>query len=653
MTSKRKHALSAVLLYGLSFPTNRVHANQQQQQQLQQRQRQQECRLYLAETLDDDGHRTLGVFSGSGHVAGELVGSPDLVIPLVDTDITPEQQQQQQQQYNPLEHMVWNAFDAGGWTEALQVQSAALGLASLVRGNMDESNVFLIKSEQDSAGLHRSQDPGVGAFSYYHGAGIIATRDIPVGEELFFAHHSSHWSLDPPPNRSFDDDIDIDGDINKKRSHNGNDWLDDVMQNKKVQKYLSNVKGGMKKNVDSIRSVLLGLLHTTASASLNDSDDTIAAAAAFRSIMPETIMSEMEYLFQPKTKEWLQEHGWCLDHIRQGPSKIPQAGHGAFATRDLVQGSVITSTPLVQIPDKHLLEISLEQANYQHFQLLLNYCFGHPQGTQLLCPIGPNAGLINHSTKPNAVLQWSTRTNVHKKEWFNLTAKQLSQTTEIGLVLDYVALRDIAEGEEITINYGPAWQQAWEDHVKSWQGYTAEYVSAKTMNMKADTKILKTVEEQHFQPYPASVFTSCYYEHRPYEQGIVDRSGRYHDSSSVILKRWEPLEYGVPDHFFLRPCRILERYPIRRNPYLDPAQKQGDASVDLDGFAYTVQVLNFDSMHEDQRVHESETLIVSDVPREAIIFSDFMYTSDMHLPSAFRHEMQLDDSLFPRNWRNI
>jgi hypothetical protein len=40
------------------------------------------------------------------------------------------------------------------------------------------------------------------------------------------------------------------------------------------------------------------------------------------------------------------------------------------------------------------------------------------------------------------------------------------------------------------------------------------------------------------------------------------------------------------------------------------------------------------------------------VQRKAIRFYDHMYTSDMFLRNAFRHEIQLPDEMVPAAWRD-
>jgi hypothetical protein len=273
-------------------------------------------------------------------------------------------------------------------------------------------------------------------------------------------------------------------------------------------------------------------------------------------------------------------------------------------------------------------------------QLLLNYCFGHKTTVMLLCPIGPGTGFINHSRKPNAAIRWSTRTSSTNKEWLNMTDLELGDAIGIGLVLEYVALRDIQENEEIFIDYGLEWQAAWEQHMLDWNPLpeSARYISASDMNMKG-LEMIRTVDEQETEPYPDSVVTSCIYEYSQGDERETDMAEAM--ANQAVIKSWEPLEWGVPTYMFLRPCRVLAR-----------------EDYDVDGsedskHTYTVQILNHPNMHDSQIIPEDETVIVTDVPREAIAFTDFLYTTDMHMHNTFRHEMIMDDAVFPEKWRYL
>ena len=64
---------------------------------------------------------------------------------------------------------------------------------------------------------------------------------------------------------------------------------------------------------------------------------------------------------------------------------------------------------------------------------------------------------INHNSKsPNVKVRWPDKELIaHKPEWLHKDADFLRHTIQkIGLSFEYVALRDIAEGEEIFMDYG-------------------------------------------------------------------------------------------------------------------------------------------------------------------------------------------------------
>ena len=88
--------------------------------------------------------------------------------------------------------------------------------------------------------------------------------------------------------------------------------------------------------------------------------------------------------------DWLKEHGACIDNIRGYPSTLPNAGRGAFATRSIKKGDMITTTPLITIERDELMlwgrNKSGEQQELIGHQQLLNYCYGHRKSSLLYFP---------------------------------------------------------------------------------------------------------------------------------------------------------------------------------------------------------------------------------------------------------------------------
>lgn len=98
-------------------------------------------------------------------------------------------------------------------------------------------------------------------------------------------------------------------------------------------------------------------------------------------------------------------------------------GRGVFAVRDFVQGETIESTPVIFIPGEQKSHIERTALD------LYVYKFG-PEDTHLALPLGYGS-LYNHSFSPNAdfIRRWEEQ------------------------LIDFVAIRDIGQGEEITVNY--------------------------------------------------------------------------------------------------------------------------------------------------------------------------------------------------------
>jgi hypothetical protein len=211
-----------------------------------------------------------------------------------------------------------------------------------------------------------------------------------------------------------------------------------------------------------------------------------------------------------KTKEWLEEHGMCLDNIRPGMSTIRQAGRGAFATRRLAKGSVIAPLPVVQLR-RYQMEVyklcAVEKADSDDeenevfrigSQLLLNNCFGHPQSSLLLYPYSPVVNYRNHNrTIKNAELRWSNHPR-HRKDWLDRRPADLEQEKYAGLIMEIVATRDIEAGEELFLDYGDEWEKAWQTYLSEWEPPAESYISAADRNARNEPLLLDSEMKRGF-----------------------------------------------------------------------------------------------------------------------------------------------------------
>lgn len=119
-------------------------------------------------------------------------------------------------------------------------------------------------------------------------------------------------------------------------------------------------------------------------------------------------------------------------------------------------------------------------------ELLLNYAYGHPDSPMLLVPNAPMANFINHGgqEEANVQIRWPEPLSKTGRlfEWAYTRSKEdiyddnfestnhnawlkdhpIDVMEKSGkLAFEYVALRDIKDGEEIMIDYGDLWDDAW------------------------------------------------------------------------------------------------------------------------------------------------------------------------------------------------
>lgn len=329
-----------------------------------------------------------------------------------------------------------------------------------------------------------------------------------------------------------------------------------------------------------------------------------------------------------RSLEWLQTNGKCVDHIVEQSSTVPNAGRGAFAKRDLPNGTIITGSPLHHIPfqDRFVPMKSDDKSQIVGSQVVVNYCFGHDEMTMLLCPYGSGVNNINHAPhqgKVNVKVQWSHNGLTAQDDlWFYKTPSDFQQNKRSHLALDYVATRDIQQGEELFLDYGSAWLAAWKQHTKNWSpehSWAEGYLNGRDWNAKFGDMPLRTNEEVIFDPYPTTLQIRCHTD--------LVYSKNWKGNSRKIWN-WPIKEYGYA-------CDILNRTKSENGEYIYRVQLETDPTDRWDyrpaGRVYTLE----------------------DVPRKAIQFFDLPYTTDLHLQKAFRHWIGLPEELLQDAWRNV
>mmetsp|Transcript_15029 Transcript_15029/g.23152 ORF Transcript_15029/g.23152 Transcript_15029/m.23152 type:complete len:662 (+) Transcript_15029:73-2058(+) len=423
---------------------------------------------------------------------------------------------------------------------------------------------------------------------------------------------------------------------------------------------------------------------------LNSDDTAVNDGRSNNNSKDDTTMS-IDHLFN---------HGTCLDNIYPGKSSNGY-GRGALASRFIPSGSIVAPVPVLPLPRdelkflrlkewkkvtsfrKKLLketaggksdgdgdvtedELPLPPDMEWRQQLLLNYCYGHEQSSVLLFPYGVFVNYINHAPSAsestdgpvaNVKLQWSERlmNTTTKLDVRSLTPSQLweQSTPPEGLILELVALKDIKPDEEILLDYGSIWSEAWKEHsdqypesiLKLADDHTLEKEYSPAYIMDDVVTNLRTVEEQTQFPYPENVFTACFYR---YDTEATTKSDTVNKGKTEATP-WK-MSLGLFDMTNLRPCKVISREPAN-DRFATPQQLKQQGQPPQGKMLYTAIIQNRPGLPANERIPKGTKHIVSGIPRGAFRFVDRPYASDIHLDGAFRHNIGVDEAgVYPEGW---
>lgn len=607
-----------------------------------------ECSVYMApSTLGVD--TSMGIYTGIPLKDGTQVNFPEIVIPLLFREFGDHVKG-----YDDgvlWDRYVWEGevMDMETYIDTNRHASRAVfvpGVGCTINSVLDMSNIQSTHgSNYSTAGLHRSSDPGAGAFTPYYNSQTVASTDLPAGAELF-ASYGDYWIPDIPGAQ-----VALEALL---------DDANDFLQNKYYpfirdhdQELSPQIKQALWNFTNlnfPIESKALSNLPrkvpwSEIEAQLKQAEAAIATAAATKATKGDedeedstanSVVREFIRRQSVQSVEWLQQNGYCQDHLKPGISKIPQAGRGAFAFRNLPAGTVVGYAPLVHVGlhgrDIFTVQVGDDAINKQgnesasppprkQYDLVINYSFGHRNSTVLLTPYGAGVNYINHGGKgqANVKLRWPDKELIaHKPGYLLRTPLELSNTLDkIGLSFEYVAMRDIAEGEEVLMDYGPEWEEAWAQHVAQWEPVpnSSSYMHSTDWSEK-DT--FRTLVEQETNPYPSNLHTMC--------------QESYSLGSDGVTYVWVDMLRTHPYRVY---CDVIERYEVT---ILN--DDSSEESVTQDRYAVELEL------------DDGTVFVVRDVPYSAIFLFDKVFSADWHLPNVFRHEIAIPDDIMPIAWMN-
>ena len=223
----------------------------------------------------------------------------------------------------------------------------------------------------------------------------------------------------------------------------------------------------------------------------------------------------------------------------------------------------------------------------------------------------------NHNqTLANIRLKWAdpVRSNFDPS-LLDEPLETLEKEQSAKLALEFVATKTILKDEEVFLDYGDAWEQAWQAHVQAWEPEEGaqDYVTKEEYETSQEHLPWQTAFELMDNPFPPNVMLQSNY--------IFLLTDDWEDMTEEEIH--EEIDNEDYDWF---ECEITRRYGDKDNGYLF-------AAINLE---YDAEPWNE----------------LTDLPHFAFRMRERPYTSDMFLPNAFRHEIHIPDEMFPQAWRN-
>ena len=341
--------------------------------------------------------------------------------------------------------------------EGRRMNAFVPGIASMVNSDESWDNIYFTPNTEDHDDGHFQyyDDHDTGHRSRYHHNGFMTNQYVPAGSELFLYYGEDyHHALTA-----------------KQVTNKDYETLDDYKEKLDFSTVATEEQKRSLLNTTSMR------LRTDDDADFRNREEELGATIKKRERKIIAITDEEE---RPgRNIDWITTHGVCVDNLSVDHSTIPDAGYGAYAKTSIAAGQVVSYAPVLNLKRDDLVFYGTKKNEFKKgpsarpfvldfdkvsgHELIMNYCFGHPDSELMFVPYSPVVNYINHDGKnPNTKIQWTEES----KALLELHPIDVLEQHGGSLRLEYVALRDIGPEEEITIDYGTAWAEAWEAYQK-------------------------------------------------------------------------------------------------------------------------------------------------------------------------------------------
>ena len=219
------------------------------------------------------------------------------------------------------------------------------------------------------------------------------------------------------------------------------------------------------------------------------------------------------------------------------------------------------------------------------------------------------------------------------------------------MFLDFVAVKDIKPDEEIFLDYGKDWEDAWDKYIEQWKSPCgglfsgacfASSMAIREMNIDKFNKAYHEWSENH---YTACQITQSEVQKHGSEFVFLVKEKLDPAADDSIKESYKGITYDdegfkITPHQHLHlqyfPCKIMASRYYR---------EEFDVLALVNPRFVPVKSL---------KVKHSKVLIkLNNLPPKDVIFVPRPLKGDMNDPKAFRHEIELPDEVFPDLWKDL
>ena len=218
------------------------------------------------------------------------------------------------------------------------------------------------------------------------------------------------------------------------------------------------------------------------------------------------------------------------------------------------------------------------------------------------------------------------------------------------MLLDFVAIRDIHPDEEIFLDYGKAWEDAWDAHIERWSTPCGYFSGSSCMeSSKKVSEMNKDMFNTQYHKWSDVHMSVCHFDGNMVSQGQAKMI--YLSKETInpfdltkefeVKYSYEGIEFD-DDSFGVRPfdgyygaCKILQSN--KKEDTFDVIFFLGDRIP-----------------RQYNRVPGARLLVRHEkLPAKSLQFRTKPLKSDEFAPNAFRHEIEIPIESFPPLWLDL